>query len=365
MMAFDELWYRRGQFALIGAIVTLVTYLVLAINALGAGLVDATGGAVKRLNADLLVFRDNANLSFNQSELSAESVMAVAQVEGVEAWSALGYLSVQPSRKPEAGPAAFLGYQPGTISEPKVVRGRALAPGERGAVLADSMFLDERDVEIGDRIEVTIRLQPYEFEIVGEVDGGLFFFQAPLWGSIEDWRSMKYGDGADAPAASLVMVKGRPGVGDAIEAAVPETEVATPQEAYEAIPGVQPQRNTANAIQGFGLIIGAMVIGVFFYVLTMQKIGQIGVLKAIGASSWFIFRQLLVQVLVISVIGVAVALPLVLVTVEFFPEGLLLVTRDGVLVSMALLLATAIIGVAFSGRRIATVDPLIALGQQQ
>lgn len=364
-MAFDELWYRRGQFALIGLIVTLVTYLVLAINALGAGLVDATGGAVKRLDADVLVFRDNANLSFDQSEVSAETVAAVAEVDGVEQSSRFGYLSVQPSRKPGAGPAAFLGHEPGTISEPEVVRGRALEPGERGAVLADKIFLEERDADIGDRIEVTIRLQPYEFEIVGEVDGGLFFFQAPLWGSIEDWRSMKYGDGDGVPAASLVMVQGDDGVGEAIEAAVAETETATPNQAYEAIPGVGPQRNTANAIQGFGLIIGAMVIGVFFYVLTMQKVGQIGVLKAIGASSWFVFAQLLVQVLVISIIGIIIALPLVLVTAGFFPTGLLLVTRDGVLLSVALLLAMAVLGVAFSGRRIATVDPLIALGQQQ
>jgi len=33
--------------------------------------------------------------------------------------------------------------------------------------------------------------------------------------------------------------------------------------------------------------------------------------------------------------------------------------------SMALILVTAIIGVAFSGRKIASIDPLIALGQQQ
>ena len=106
----------------------------------------------------------------------------------VEQSSALGYVSVQPSLDPEKGPVAFLGFEAETISEPELVAGRALAPGETGAVLADRRFLDERDLEVGDTVEVSSRLQIYTFEIVGEVDEGPFFFQNPLWGSIEDWR---------------------------------------------------------------------------------------------------------------------------------------------------------------------------------
>jgi putative ABC transport system permease protein len=151
-----------------------------------------------------------------------------------------------------------------------------------------------------------------------------------------------------------------------VPADVEGTEAATPSETFNSIPGVSAQQNTANAIQGFGLVIGATVIGVFFYVLTLQKVGQIGVLKAIGASSWFVFRQLLTQVLLISAVGLAVALPVTYVTVSALSSSVpLLVEPRRIVIAMALLLATAVIGVLFSGRRIATVDPLIALGQQQ
>jgi putative ABC transport system permease protein len=95
-------------------------------------------------------------------------------------------------------------------------------------------------------------------------------------------------------------------------------------------------------------------------------VGQIGVLKAIGASSWFVFRQLLLQVLIVSFIGMAIALPITIVTVSVLSADVpLLLERDKVLLSGFLLLVTAVVGVLFSGRRIATVDPLIALGQQQ
>ena len=366
MMAIDELWYRRGQFALIGLIVTLVAYLVFMINALGAGLLDQAGSAVKGLNADALVFRDNANLSLQQSELSAETVAEIKAAPGVDQSSALGYVSVQPSDQPEKGPVAFLGFEAGTISAPEVREGRALEPGETGAVLADKRFVEERGQGIGNTIEVSSRLQLYTFEIVGIVDEGPFFFQNPLWGSIEDFRLLKYGDDPDAPVATLVMVSGEGDLVEGVPADVPGTEAATPGQTFNSIPGVSAQQGTANAIQGFGLAIGAMVIGVFFYVLTLQKVGQIGVLKAIGASSWFVFRQLLVQVFIISIIGIIVALPLTIVTVNILPSNVpLLVERDKMVFAAILLLATAVIGVLFSGRRIATVDPLIALGQQQ
>jgi putative ABC transport system permease protein len=100
--------------------------------------------------------------------------------------------------------------------------------------------------------------------------------------------------------------------------------------------------------------------------LTLQKVGQIGVLKALGASSWFVVRQLLMQVAVISAIGLAIAIPASIMTVNALPASVpLLITRNGVIVTTLLLLATALIGVAFSGRKIVSIDPLIALGQQQ
>jgi putative ABC transport system permease protein len=162
------------------------------------------------------------------------------------------------------------------------------------------------------------------------------------------------------------MVKGSDGLRTSLPQSIDGIEVATPNQVFENIPGVSAQRSTANSIQGFGLVIGALVIGAFFYVLTLQKIGQIGVLKALGASSWFIFQQLMVQVIAVTVIGLALAVPVALLTVRILPGNVpLLLEQRGIIISMALILAMAVVGVAFSGRKIASVDALIALGQQQ
>ena len=58
--------------------------------------------------------------------------------------------------------------------------------------------------------------------------------------------------------------------------------------------------------------------------------------------------------------------PASIMTVNALPASIpLLIKRDGVVLTTLLLLATALVGVAFSGRKIVSIDPLIALGQQQ
>ena len=124
-----------------------------------------------------------------------------------------------------------------------------------------------------------------------------------------------------------------------------------------------------DAITDWAHANGALVIGVFFYVLTLQKIPQIGVLKAIGASNLFVFRQILLQVVGISLIGLAISVPLAMLTdagLRRLPDAVPIAFTTGTFVTTAaLLLVTSIVGTAFSARQVIKVDPIIALGQQQ
>ena len=61
-------------------------------------------------------------------------------------------------------------------------------------------------------------------------------------------------------------------------------ELATIDEAIQALPGYSAQQSTLNTQGAFTLFIGVLVIGGFFQIQILQKVPQIGVLKAIGTA---------------------------------------------------------------------------------
>ena len=70
------------------------------------------------------------------------------------------------------------------------------------------------------------------------------------------------------------------------------TESLTITEAVDAIPGVEQQRSTFNQIIGVTIAIAVVVVALFFALLTVERLGLYGVLKAIGARSRTLFAGL-------------------------------------------------------------------------
>lgn len=365
MIGLTEVRRHLFQFALISLIVALISYLVLMINGLGVGLNDLAGSALRNWDADAIAYSDQAGISVIRSELSDDTVQRISEIDGVEESAALGYAAANyRDADGEVASAAFLGFDPGTIGEPEVIDGDSLGPERLDGLLADSSFLKASGLEIGDTVSVSQRLTSRDFIIVGEIDEGAFFFQPAVYVLRQAWQELKYGASPGAPAASIVLVRGDglAGVGDE------GFELVDKKTAFANIEGVQGQQSTVTALRWFGYIIGALVIGVFFYVLTIQRVGQIGVLKAIGATDSFVLRQLMVQVVTLSVVGLATAVPLAWATeraLSTLPEAVPIAFTSGTfLTTSATLLATAIVGALFSIRQIVKTDPLIALGQQ-
>ncbi|MGE0059524.1 MAG: ABC transporter permease [Dehalococcoidia bacterium] len=366
MIGLLEIWRRRFQFALIALIVTLISYLVLMINGLGVGLNNLAGSALKNWDAEAIAYSQQAGLSVIRSEIGPDTIQLIESNDRVEESAPLGYVAANyRDSKDEIASAAFIGFEPGTIGEPAVTEGNSLTSSDRDGLLADKSFLKAAGLDVGDTVTVSLRLTSREFRIVGEIDEGAFFFQPAVYVLLTTWQELKYGTTQDVPAASIVLLKGDDVAGlqgDGFEA-------VSKSEAFANIEGVQGQQSTVTALRWFGYLIGALVIGVFFYVLTIQKVPQIGVLKAIGASDFFVFRQLLLQVVTLSLLGLAVSVPLAWATeqgLERLPDAVPIGFTTSTYVTTSLtLLVTAIVGALISVRQVFKTDPIIALGQQQ
>jgi putative ABC transport system permease protein len=117
-------------------------------------------------------------------------------------------------------------------------------------------------------------------------------------------------------------------------------------------------------IRGFLLVISALIVGAFFTVLTVQRTPQIGLLKAMGASTLYVVRDGIAQMAIVVALAATAGALAGTAIVAALDGGPVPVALDAgsIAGSAALLVATGIVGSLVAMRRIARVAPAIALG---
>jgi hemin transport system permease protein len=103
----------------------------------------------------------------------------------------------------------------------------------------------------------------------------------------------------------------------------------------------------------------------FFALITVERVGLYGVLKAIGANSWTLFAGVMLQALVVALsasaigVGAGIALDLAIPAGGSIPFS---AGAGRLIASTLLLVIAALTGCAFSLRRVLRVDPASAIG---
>ena len=360
-LALKELRRRPGRFATATVIITLIAILLMFLGSLLDGLIRSATGAIRVQDADAIVYSSTAQASFTRSRIDVDVRMQIEALDGVVEVGGIGLVQLG-GRVPGNGPrdlanVALFGYE----LEPDGVP----APPADGQAWADEV-LKADGVEKG----MTILLGPARtpVEVIGFVSDTSFNGQAGLWASEATWRSTLAQNRPDAQLADGVwqalIVRGdvNPDQIDAVTAAA--TDSYTVDDAVNAIPGVEAQQGTFNQIIGVTIVVALVVIGLFFALLTVERLSLYGVLKALGARSSTIFGGLLVQAVVVTLIASTVAAALVVLLNFVIPPGSIpiFVSAGSILSSAALLLLAAAVGCTFSLRRVLKVDPASAIG---
>ena len=105
------------------------------------------------------------------------------------------------------------------------------------------------------------------------------------------------------------------------------------------------------------------MIGGFFQIQTLQKVPQIGMLKAIGASNFIIALATLVQIVAVTLLGVLIGGAATYALSLGFPPGIPIVFSAGsTSVALASILVIGPLGGLVAIRQSLRVEPLIALG---
>lgn len=172
------------------------------------------------------------------------------------------------------------------------------------------------------------------------------------------------GEGGAGVVFNAIAFKGSGSTAAEVGAQVSGVDVISKAEALKGIPGYKEEQGSLLMMIAFLFIIAAFVLAVFFYVITIQKINQFGVLKAIGAKTGFLARSLLAQVLSLSVFSLAIGIALTYGVSAVLPDSMPFELNFSLVGGSALLfLVVAVAGSLLSLYRVAKVDAIEAIGR--
>lgn len=368
-IAIRDLRRSWSRFLLVGLVVALVALLTTVLGGLANGLVHDGISGLRGLPFDHLAFEQNAKATFSRSTVDDETLAAYRAIPGAEA-TPLG-VSFANAKSENHAPdldVALFGVEPDSFLVTDANAGttgraeaRSSLEGRPGLVLSSE--LASEGIRIGDRY--TFTSSGATLPVIGFTFGGSYGHAPIAFTSLATWQRLTYG--ADpAGRFSAIALRLDHGVDAAAEsvAAKTGTEISSKTQAYAGSPGFTAEQSTMSLIRAFLIVISALVVGAFFTVLIVQRTRQVGLLKAMGASSWYVIRdglaQMVIVVAIATVVGTAIGAGVVAllsggaVPVELVPSSVL---SGGVL-----LIVAGAIGSLVPLKRITGIEPAIALG---
>jgi putative ABC transport system permease protein len=359
-LALTEMRRSKLRFGLLAGAVSLLVFLVLLLTTLSTALVNSITGALNGVDASVLVYSGSARDNLQASRLQPDVVGQVAAVDGVTAAGPVSVLTTSAALKDGTEDLQVFGFQPGQPGAPTGLSDGRLPQD------ATEVAMDGGGYAIGDTLELTAAGQ--QATVVGLLRGAQFAASPTAYVDMALYDEIVR---ATNPNVPFVPVNAVAVIGDAdpaslvstVDSAVPGTKAYTKDDAVALIPGVASISQTFGILVGLTFIIGIVVIGFFFLILTVQKMKSFTLLRAIGAGTGRLSAVVAAQITVVVLLASAIAVVLTLLAVRGLNSGIP-VSLSPVLVIgtvIAVLIFSLIAGL-LSIRRISKIDPFTAAG---
>ncbi|WP_024795403.1 ABC transporter permease [Tomitella biformata] len=337
-----DIKFARGRFALIVAVIAMMSFMVVALSALTNGLGNQSISAVTRLPGKTLVVQAPAEGQSPSLSESALDQSAVQQLTAGGDASRLGISTTRLTVGQKASAVTVFGADQTLVPQP-----------ESGAQPADGdiMISSEQADDLGIKLGQSITVGAEQLTVSGIAAPDFFAHTAVAYTTVGTWQTLAHGQ-----EVSAVVLAG----GEA--PAVPGTDAMDMKDATAAVPGYSSEHGSLLAMQAMVLAISALVVGAFFTVWTQQRRHDLAVVRAMGGDKSYLLKdgigQALLVLLVGQTIGAVLGIGLALAAGSVVP---ILLTVSGVLLPMLAMAALGLIGALLAVRTVTTVDPLVAL----
>lgn len=348
-LAWNEMKHSKLRYGLVVGVIFLIAYLVFFLTGLANGLAQTNRSAVDSWKSDSVILNEQANKNLRMSRFSVDLKNDVNADKMAELTQASTTIKDKEKNKINVN---LFAIKQDEFLRPKLSEGRLFS--KTGEVVADSSLKKSYQLKIGDKI--TLGDSTKKLTITGFTDNASFNVQPVLYMTKETLASV-LADNAQVNTISALVVRGK------VNQVPKGLESMTTATFIENLPGYKAQNLTFSFMIGFLIVIAAIVIGIFIYILTLQKKAIFGVLKAQGISNGYLSRMVFAQTFILAILAVSLGLALTLLSAVFLPTSVPFQVNPlffaGISVLMVLI---AVFGALFSVVSIVKVDPLKAIG---
>ncbi|MEU6393963.1 ABC transporter permease [Streptomyces sp. NPDC046939] len=357
-VAWRDLKFAKGRFALMGTVIVLITLLVGLLSGLTAGLGRQNISAITSLPADRIAFQapsGGQNLSYSNSTVTEQQWKMWSKAPGVESAEPLGITTTKATARDKSTGVSVFGVEAGSRLAPDSDRITG------STVVLSTAAADDLGVEAGDTLTVAGR----PLKVVA-VKGDAHYSHTPvIWTSLDTWHKTAPPTGThDGPTATVIALSTTAEAETDATDRQAGTKTVSTDDSLSAIGSYTSENGSLQLMRGFLFAISALVIGAFFTVWTIQRSGDVAVLKALGASTAGLLKDALGQAVVLLVGGTLTGTGIAAVLGALVAGSAVpfLLTPATVLIPAAVIILLGALGAALSIRRITSVDPLTALG---
>lgn len=352
-LAINEMKHSKLRYALVIGVVFLIAYLVFFLTGLAYGLAQENRTAVDKWQADRILLSDEANGKLNMSMLTMDDYESV-KAEDKAALAQFPGIVYQKGKKNQQINVSFFGIEADEFLAPNLVKGRMFKnPGE---VVVNDSLAKEDGLQVGDQLKVAGSKQT--LKIVGFTDEAMYNVAPVVYMSLADFQEIRFNQALpkEAQKINAIVLREKP------KQVANHLEEIKISDFIDDLPGYRAQNLTFAFMIGFLIVIAAIVIGIFIYILTMQKQAIFGVMKAQGISNFFIARSVFVQTAILAFVGIVLGLALTYLSSLVLPAAVPFAIFWGLYLAVSVgMWVIAILSAVFSVSTVVKIDPLQAI----
>ncbi|PAJ33256.1 ABC transporter permease [Staphylococcus aureus] len=347
-LAWNEIRRNKLKFGLIIGVLTMISYLLFLLSGLANGLINMNKEGIDKWQADAIVLNKDANQTVQQSVFNKKDIENKYKKQAT-----LKQTGEIVSNGHQKDNVLVFGVEKSSFLVPSLIEGHKATKDNE--MLADET-LKNKGFKIGDTLSLS--QSDEKLHIVGFTESAKYNASPVIF--TNDATIAKINPRLTGDKINAVVVRDTNWKDKKLNQ---ELEAVSINDFIENLPGYKPQNLTLNFMISFLFVISATVIGIFLYVMTLQKTSLFGILKAQGFTNGYLANVVISQTLILALFGTAFGLLLTGVTGAFLPDAVP-VKFDvlTLLVFAIVLMIVSVLGSLFSILTIRKIDPLKAIG---